>query len=122
MKIIKNVYNEDTVWYDSREEQMAAIRAYLAGEYYKLTALEIAEMRACEEDPNGVIFDAEHAGMFSCEVDPLDFTGLVFIYDVGKDFADGERILREMIGPHPITPLTLWRLERELYDQYVVKN
>lgn len=122
MKIIKNVYNEDTIWYDSTEEQMAAIRAYLDGNYGELTALQIEEFRQCEEDPNGTRFDREHAGMFSCEVDPLDFRGLVFIYDLGRNFEEGYQILLDMVGPHPITPLTLRRLERELYDQYVVKD
>lgn len=122
MRVEKSLYNEDVVIYDSTEEQMAAIRAYLDGNYSILTALQIEEFRQCEEDPYCKRFDAEHAGMFSSEVDPLDFTGLVFIYDVGKDFADGERILREMIGPHPITPLTLYRLERELNSTPTPEN
>lgn len=122
MRIEKNVYNEDTVIYESREEQMTAIRNYLDGNLGELTLLEIEEMRAAERDPDGTKFDAEHAGMFSCEVDPLDFRGLVFIYDLGRNFEEGYQILLDMVGPHPITPLTIWRLERELYDQYVVKN
>ena len=114
MHIEKSIYNEEVVIYASREEEMAAIRAFLDGNYGELTALEVQEFKSIQKDPDGIKFDRDHAGMFSCEVDPLDFRGLVFIYDVGKNFADGERILREMIGPHPITPLTLWKLERQL--------
>lgn len=114
MKIVKNVYDEDTVIYDSTEEQMTAIRNYLDGNFGELTALQIEEFRQCEEDPNGTKFDRDHAGMFSCEVDPLDFRGLVFIYDVGKTFEEGYKKLLDMVGPHPITPLTIWRLERQL--------
>lgn len=114
MKIIKNVYDEDTVHYESQEELRAAIDAYLRGNYGELTALQIEEFRQCEEDPNGTKFDRDLAGMFSCEVDPLDFRGLVFIYDVGKTFEEGYKKLLDMVGPHPITPLTIWRLERQL--------
>lgn len=114
MRIEKNVYDEDTVIYDSQEEQMTAIRNYLDGNYGELTLLEIEEMRACERDPDGTKFDAAHAGMFSCEVDPLDFRGLVFVHDLGRNFEEGYQILLDMVGPHPITPLTIWRLEKEL--------
>lgn len=122
MHIEKNVYNEDTVIYDSTEEQMAAIRAYLDGNYGELTLLEIEEMRAAERDPDGTKFDRDHAGMFSCEVDPLDFRGLVFVYDLGRNFEEGYQILLDMVGPHPITPMTLYRLERELNSTPTPKN
>lgn len=65
MKIIKNRYGEDVPWYDSLDEEMAAIRAFLDGNYGELTALEVQEFRQCEEDPNGVKFEAEHAGMLA---------------------------------------------------------
>lgn len=119
MKIVKNVYDEDTVIYESTEEEMAAIRAYNDGDYSQLTALEIEFIRDTLEDPNGVKFDREHAGMFSSEVDPLDFRGLVFIYDLGRTFEEGYQILLDMLGPHPITPLTIWQLERQLCGKYI---
>ena len=114
MKIIKNRYNEDMPWYESREEEMAAIRAFLSGNYGELTALEVQEFKSIQKDPDGVKFDRDHAGMFSCEVDPLDFRGLVFIHDLGRTFEEGYQILLDRIGPHPITPLTVWQLNKEL--------
>lgn len=114
MRVEKNLYNEDVVIYESTEEQMAAIRAFLDGNYGELTALEVQEFKAIQKDPYGEKFDAAHAGMFSSEVDPLDFRALVFLYDLGRNFEEGYQILLDMVGPHPITPLTIWRLEKEL--------
>ena len=101
-------------WYDSREEEITALKNYLDGNYGELTALEVQEFRQCLEDPNGTRFDADHAGIFSEEVDPLDFRGLVFIFDLGRTFEEGYQILLDIVGPHPITPLTIWRLHRQL--------
>lgn len=114
MRVEKNLYNEDIVVYDSTEELRAAIRAFLDGNYGELTALEVQEFKSIQTDPDGVKFDRDHAGMFASNVDPLDFRGLVFIYDLGRTFEEGYQMLLDMVGPHPITPLTIWRLEKEL--------
>lgn len=118
MVIDTDVFGEEIpIW--TTEEEMAAIRAYRSGNYGELTALEIEYIREALEDPNGEKFDREHAGMFSCEVDPLDFRGLVFIYDLGRNFEEGYQILHDKLGPHPITPMTLHNLNKELYNEYV---
>lgn len=114
MHLVKDRFGESIVMYDSREEEDAAIRNYLDGNYAELTCEEVAFFRSCEEDPNGVRWEAEHAGMMSEEVDELDFNGLVFIYDIGRTFEEGKEILLRMVGPHPITPLTLWRTIRKI--------
>lgn len=114
MRVEKSLYNEDVVIYESNEEAMKAIRAFLDGNYGELTALEVQEFKAMQKDPYCEKFDRDHAGMFSSEVDPLDFTGLVFIYDLGRNFEEGYQILLDMVGPHPITPMTIWRLHRQL--------
>lgn len=117
MHIDKDRFGEDIVMYDSQEEEREAIRNYLRGNFAALTCEEVAFFRSCEEDPNGVRWEADHAGMMSEEVDELDFNGLVFIYDLGRTFEEGKEILLRMVGPHPITPLTLWKLERDLNQQ-----
>ena len=114
MHIDKDRFGDDIAIYDSREEEREAIRNYLRGNFAALTCEEIAFFRSCEEDPKGIRWKADHAGMMSEEVDELDFNGLVVIHDLGRTFEEGREILLRKIGPRPITPLTLWKLELDL--------
>ena len=114
MTVIKSRFGEDMPWYESAAERDAAIKAYLAHDYSELSLIEIEFMRDCERDPNGTKFDVAHAGVFSEEVDPLDFNGIIFIHNLGRTFEEGRQILLDLIGPHPITPLTLWQAERKI--------
>lgn len=114
MKIMKSRFGEDMPYWESSAEQNAACEAYLAGEYDKLTALEVEFLRSCETDPNNIKFDQAHAGVLSEEVEPMDFYGLIFIYDLGSSFEEGKKILLDKVGPRPVTPLTMWEIEKEL--------
>jgi len=107
MHIETDRFGDEIVMYDSREEETAAIGNYLSGNFAALTCAEVEFMRTCEEDPNLVRHEAEHAGRLSEEVDPLDVNGQVFILDLGRTIEEGRDILMERIGPHPVTPLTL---------------
>jgi len=114
MHIEKDRFGEEIVLYDSQAEQLEAVRNWLDGNLGALTCEEVLLFRSCEEDPNNVRWEAEHAGVKAEEVDVLDINGLVFIFDLGHTFEEGMQILLHKIGPHPITPLTLWQLENQL--------
>lgn len=114
MRIEKDRFGEDAITYDSRVEEKTAIRNYLCGNFAALTCEEVAFFRSCEEDPYGFRWEADHSGMMSDDVDELDFNGLVFIHDIGRTFEEGKELLLRMVGRHPITPLTLWELEKRL--------
>lgn len=109
MKIVKNLFGEDVPKYDSSAEQMAAIKAYLGGDYGKLTILEIEYFRNLEKDPYMTKFAAEHAGQVANDVDPGYLAGMRFVF--GDDILD---------VPHPITNYYLYQLERSLEDESAV--
>lgn len=103
MKIVKNLYGENMPWYETAAERDAAIKAYLEGDYSKLTTLEIEYLRNLEEDPKGKRFAAQHAGEIASDVDPAYLAGMLFVF--------GDAILAV---PHPITNYYLYKLEKEL--------
>lgn len=105
MRIEKNVYDEDTVIYDSQEEQMTAIRNYLDGNYGELTLLEIEYIRKIEKDPTLDKFAATHAGQIAADVEESYLPGMRFVF--------GDSILSV---PHPITNWYLYHLELDLFE------
>ena len=114
MKIIKNLYGEDTPHYENSMEKKAACDAYLNGDYSNLSALEVQFFQSCFDDPNNIRTEAAHAGMLSEEVDPKSVEELIIVHDLGHTLEEGWQIVRDLIGPHPITPLSLYLLDLRL--------
>lgn len=103
MTVTTNLYGEKVPRYETKEEESAAIRAFLNKEYDKLTSLEIEFFRSLEEDPDGSKFAADHAGQIAADVDPAYLAGMTFVF--------GDEILDV---PHPITNWYLYQLERTI--------
>lgn len=124
MKAGTNLFGEKVPQYESKEEESAAIRAYVNGEYRKLTALEVLFFRKVEEQTSEEKFNAAHAGMRAENVADLDINGVIFgSRPLTEPIEVGKRLLFEAIGERPITFATLIDAEAKLLaDQYRVNK
>lgn len=110
MRIETGYFGERVPIYSDREEARTAIRAFLAGNYGELTCDEVAFWRRCVEDPQALRWEREHAGeLLRVSEEELD-RELFAVRPTLESFADSYAWLRHRVGPHPITPLTLWNL------------
>lgn len=124
MKVDTNLFGEKVPRYESKEEEYAAVDAYVRGEYGKLTAVEVLHFKRVEEQSTEEKFNEAHAGMRAEDVTDLDINGVIFCATpLNEPFKESKKRLFEAIGNRPITFGTLLDAASKLLaDQYRVNK
>ena len=90
------------------EELKTKCADFLAGRYGNLTTEEIEEFREAQADPDGSMWEREHAGEV-VGLDPLELNGyLVVESPVDMSLGHLLDVLRRIAGNRVLTPDRLW--------------
>lgn len=74
---------------------------YLDGNWDRLTRHQIALLKECEEDPEGIMWKREHAHYIYC--DPDWFFGILFAcFPSNQTWEENYQSLRRIVGPEPL--------------------